>query len=50
MLRWKYDIKMDHKKHCGMHSFGSRQGSVTDSCERGNELCGSIKGKDFLSG
>jgi hypothetical protein len=48
MLSWKYDIKMDHKKYCGMDSFGSRQGPVTDSCEHGNELSGSIKREEFL--
>jgi hypothetical protein len=48
MLSWKYDIKMDHKKHCGMDSFESRQGRVTDSCKHGNELCDSIKREEFL--
>jgi hypothetical protein len=48
MLRRKYDIKMDNKKHCGMDLFGSRQGSVTDSCGHSNELSGSIKREEFL--
>jgi hypothetical protein len=33
---------------CEMDSFGSGWGSVTASCEHGNETLGSIKGGQFL--
>jgi hypothetical protein len=31
---------------CGLDSSGSGQGPVAGCCEHGNELSGSIKGKD----
>jgi hypothetical protein len=35
-------------KVCGLDSRGSGRGSVSDSCEHGNELSGSINGGQFL--
>jgi hypothetical protein len=33
---------------CGLDASGSGQGSAVGSCEHGNELSGSIKGREFL--
>jgi hypothetical protein len=34
---------------CGQDEYGSGQGPVAESCKRGNEPLGSIKGEDFLT-
>jgi hypothetical protein len=34
-------------ENCGLHSSGSGEGPVVDSCEHGNEPSGSIKGREF---
>jgi len=41
-------LRAHRVRTCGPDSFASVQGTVASSCEHGNELWGSIKGKELL--